>query len=183
MADRIACFIDGGYLDKVLKKAFNSARIDYGKLSLWMANSGELFRTYYYHCLPYQGNPPTPDQSKRYASAQKFIESLQRIDRFTVRLGKLERIGTDIYRQKQVDVLFAIDLITLSRNKGLITHAGILTSDSDFLPAIKIAKDEGIIIKLFYCNHPELQPHHELCQVSDERILINNQVIQSILRK
>lgn len=182
IGNRIACFIDGGYLDKVLLKAFNRTRIDYSKLSLWMANGDELFRTYYYHCLPYQGNPPTPEESKRYANALRFIDGLRRIDRFTVRLGKLEKISTNVYKQKQVDVLFAIDLTKLS-SKGQITHAGILTSDSDFLPAIEIAKNEGIIIKLFFCDHPELRPHHELWQVCDERIPITDQVIQSILRK
>lgn len=181
MADKIACFIDGGHLDKVLKKAFGGAKIDYEKLALWMAGSDLLFRTYYYHCLPHQSNPPTPDEARRYSQALKFIRRLEQFNRFEVRLGKLEKIG-ETYRQKQVDVLFAIDLVNLS-TKRVINCAGILTSDSDFLPAIKRAKDEGIIVKLFYCDHPDLRPHHELWQISDERFQITSEVITSILRK
>ncbi|SDH74037.1 hypothetical protein SAMN04489735_104925, partial [Aneurinibacillus thermoaerophilus] len=32
------------------------------------------------------------------------------------------------------------------------THAAILTGDSDFLPAVEIAKSEGVHITLFYSD-------------------------------
>jgi uncharacterized LabA/DUF88 family protein len=38
--------------------------------------------------------------------------------------------------------MFAVDLVQLS-TKRQITEAGIIASDSDFLPAIEVAKNEG----------------------------------------
>jgi hypothetical protein len=50
---RVAVFIDGAYLDYVLRDEFARARIDYGRLSEELAGGIDLLRTYYYHCLPY----------------------------------------------------------------------------------------------------------------------------------
>ena len=59
MTGRAAVFLDGGYIDYVLGM-FYRARIDYGDLAEKMAGPGhETLRTYYFHCLPYQGNPAT----------------------------------------------------------------------------------------------------------------------------
>lgn len=52
-----AVFIDGGYIDKVLQFEHAGVRIDYSKLVRQMVQPDELLRAYYYHCLPYQGNP------------------------------------------------------------------------------------------------------------------------------
>ncbi len=70
---RVAIFIDGGYLDYVLRQQFNMARVDYGKLAEYLAGGIDILRTYYYHCLPYQGNPPTAEESNRLASMQSFL--------------------------------------------------------------------------------------------------------------
>ncbi|MDH7577433.1 MAG: NYN domain-containing protein [Bacillota bacterium] len=175
---RIACFIDGGYLDKSLKDEFNSVRIDYAKLSLWMARDIPIYRTYYYNCLPYQGNPPTPEESERYARALRFYDALERLDRFEIRRGKLKRIGND-FTQKGVDVYLAIDLIKLS-TKGIITHASVFTGDSDFLPVIQAAKEEGIIIYLYYSQ--KYYPNTDLWKCCDERRCLTWEVVQSILR-
>ena len=91
--DRIAIFIDGGYLNKILKNEFNSADIDYGKLAATVAHGKEILRTYYYNCPPYQGPRPTPNQKKLRDSATTFFTSLSRLPRFEVRLGKLAYRG------------------------------------------------------------------------------------------
>lgn len=178
--EKIACFIDGGYLDKILKDEFSSTRIDYKKLPEWMANGIEIYRTYYYNCLPYQGNPPTPEESQRYAKALKFYDLLERLPRYEVRRGRLVKYADNILRQKGVDVYLAIDLIKLSV-KQIITHAAILAGDSDFLPAIKAAKEEGIIIYLFYSE--KFYPHEELWKACDERFPITKEVIEGILKR
>jgi len=63
MAGRAAVFIDGGYLDKVLYHDFQNARILFDKLVVEMASPDEMMRAYYYHCLPYRGNPPTEEDN------------------------------------------------------------------------------------------------------------------------
>lgn len=152
MSDKIAVFIDGAYLDKVLQEEFASPRIDYRKLAAWMTQGITLFRCYYYHCLPYQDNPPTEDQAGRYNRKAAFFNRLGQLPGFEVRLGKLEfrghrQDGGPIFIQKRVDILLGVDLVLMAA-KQRITHATIFTGDSDFLPAITAAKAEGVIMTL-----------------------------------
>lgn len=64
MIPKAAIFIDGGYFDYVLKE-FGEPRIDFGRFSEGPAEGRAILRTYYYHCLPYKGDPPSDDESKR----------------------------------------------------------------------------------------------------------------------
>ena len=52
MPDRTAIFIDGAYLDHVLRDEFQHARIDFAKLSARMAGDAPVLRTYYYSDCP-----------------------------------------------------------------------------------------------------------------------------------
>lgn len=63
-----AVFIDGGYVDKVLHYDHNRQRVDYEKLVRMMVKPDDLLRAYYYHCMPYQSNPPSEDESRRYGA-------------------------------------------------------------------------------------------------------------------
>lgn len=149
-----------------------------------MAGNLDILRTYYYHCLPYQSENPEPEEKEMFSNAQKFYRKLNRLDSFTVRLGKLAYRGTDdngrpIFEQKRVDVMLATDLVMHSTKK-LITHACLLTGDSDFLPAIQIAQSEGVHITLFYCN--QIPPHDELLDIVDARKEIDENIIELIKR-
>lgn len=103
--DRCAIFIDGAYVDKLFQNHLGGVRVDHGKLAQHICAGNDLLRTYYYHCLPYQGSPPTQDERQRFASAERFIAALSRLPRFQVRLGKLEyrgskQDGSPIFAQK-----------------------------------------------------------------------------------
>ena len=83
-----------------------------------------MLRTYYYNCMPYKSKFPTAAESNRYAKAQKFMDYLENLDRYSVRLGKLAYRGTNadgtpILQQKRVDILLACDLVLLSANNAL----------------------------------------------------------------
>ena len=93
---RVAIFIDGAYLDFMLRDEFNGARIDYSLLSRSLSCNLDILRTYYYHCLPYQGSPPTLEESERFAKAESFFNSLRRLPRYEVRLGKIAFRGTSL---------------------------------------------------------------------------------------
>jgi|GEM_PF-3535725 len=54
---RVAIFIDGGYFRAYLRQ-IGEPRIDFLKLSQKLSKPDDLFRTYYYNCMPYQSNPP-----------------------------------------------------------------------------------------------------------------------------
>ena len=182
---RVAIFIDGGYIDKVLEHACGNVRIDYRLLADTICKTihpdADIFRVYYYHCQPWQSSSPTPDESARFAAKQNFFDAINRLPRFAVKLGRLARRGPDnqgkySYEQKMVDVLLSIDLTHFSA-KGQITHAAIVGGDSDFVPAIQVAQNEGISIWLFHGQ----RPHRELWDTADERIQINPAFVKPIL--
>jgi len=170
---RAAVFIDSGYIGTVLKKEFNGARIAYEKFSDVLAGPGyERLRTYFYHCMPYQGSPPTKEESERHSRADSFIAGLQRLPRFEVRLGRLERRG-ESFEQKRVDVLLSVDLVRMSWDHQ-IQKAVVVTGDSDFVPAIQAAKDAGVLTHLFFSRN---SCHRELLLAFDERTQITEELI------
>lgn len=182
---RVAIFVDGSYLDKVLDPMRHGRKVDY---HLLLANiirkagaDREIIRIYYYHCLPYQDNPPTPEQSLKIGNAQRFFRALQRTSRFEVRLGRLAYRGDDstgkpIYEQKRVDLLLGIDL-TLHAARGTVDEIFIVAGDSDFIPAIIAAKSEGIVTYLVHGAHA----HDDLLDEVDERIEVTEDLVNSAI--
>ncbi len=182
MPNRTAIFIDGAYLDYILRDEFGGAYIDFHGLSQQMAHGSDFLRTYYYHCLPYQGNPPTEEERMRYSNRRSFYTALERLPRFAVRLGRLEHRGlrpdgSPIFEQKRVDILLGVDLTQLSA-KGQIQQAILLAGDSDFIPAIEVAKNEGVLVTLYHGANP----HSELWQQVDERHRITTEMIEGLIR-
>ena len=179
---KTACFIDAGYLNNILKNFYNVSKIDHCKLSNELCPKQELLRTYYYDCKCYMSDPPTQEERERQANQDKFWKRLMLLPQFECRFGRLEkRIDpvnqTPFFEQKRVDVLFAVDLVSLS-SKHLITDAVLITGDSDMIPAIQIAKNEGIIVTLYYM--PGATTHHELLETVDIAIPIDQAFIKRI---
>ena len=179
MADYTALFIDGAYLDYVLRDEFDGVRVDFSALAKSMASGTDILRTYYYHCLPYQSRPPTSEESERYAGRRRFFTALERLPRFEVRLGRLElRYGPDgarRFEQKRVDILLGVDMVQLAA-KGRIQQVVLLAGDSDFIPAVSVAKSEGVLIRLFHGEGC----HSELWQAADERVKIDQPFIDEV---
>jgi uncharacterized LabA/DUF88 family protein len=178
---RVCFFIDGSYLDHVLSAYSRVRRVNYQALIRAIIDKAgsdrELIRVYYYHCLPYQDSPPTQEQSERFGKMQKFFRALQRTPRFEVREGRLAYRGLDhegkpIFEQKRVDLLLGIDLV-LQATKGSIDEAFIIAGDSDFIPAIRAAKSEGVVIYLISGE----KPHDDLLDEVDERIVISEELV------
>ncbi len=173
MSERVAIFIDGGYLDHVLTDLGIFGKLDYKAFADALKGSGDLLRAYYYHCLPWQSPQPTAQESQRLANMQKFLAAVDRSPRYLVRQGKLayrgtRQDGTPIFEQKQVDILMATDIVMLSA-KRQVTEIVLVTGDSDFLPAVKIARDEGVVVRLAH-GVGSNRPHNELWDTVDERL-------------
>jgi len=204
---RYAVFIDGGYAKKVFQE-FGNPRISYLKFSDYVANRDERLRTYYYDCAPYVSSPPTSEERAMKQSFDRFTYALQRESRLQVRRGRLAKrpllaeqpkqellsllrpavvpqvfeqvqdiLGKIRYEQKMVDILLAIDLVQLSVQHQ-IQRAVLLANDSDFVPAIEIARSAGTVVELYY--HIPPRPHDELMQACDDNIQIDQAVIESI---
>ena len=182
---RVAIFIDGGYLDYVFRD-LGLPKVDFGKLAQKLAGEEELLRTYFYHCLPYQSPAPTKDEAERFGKRQSFFHVLSRLDRFQVREGRLAFRGTDettgkpIFQQKGVDISLAVDLVLLA-TKRQIGSAILITGDSDFLPAVMAAKNEGVLIQLFH-GTGQNAPHSTLWDAADERTVMDMHILKHVLR-
>jgi len=105
-----------------------------------------------------------------------------------IRLGRLQKISGE-YKQKMVDVLFSLELAKLALTHQ-IQRVVIFAGDSDYVPAIKIARDEGVVVQLYYYYRPpELsrqgdrgfpKPHDELLDNCDEKYLIDRNFIDKV---
>lgn len=176
--EKAGIFIDGGYLNKILRNYFNKKQIDYLKLSdeLCKIISVNRLRTYFYTCLPLV-RKEDPEDIKRKAKVNRFLTKIKRLPRFEVRLGKLQIIGNQ-FKQKMVDVLMSLDIVSMCFDSQ-IQHAIIIAGDSDFIPAIKKAKKHGAIIHLFY--HPN-SVHDNILDEVDELHEIDENLINKILQ-
>jgi uncharacterized LabA/DUF88 family protein len=63
--------------------------------------------------------------------------------------------------------------------KQQISHACLIAGDSDFIPAIAAAKNEGVLIHLYH----GADPHQKLVEVADERTQIDTEFLADILWK
>ena len=77
-----------------------------------------------------------------------------------------------------MDILLAIDLVRLSLRRA-IAQAVLVTGDSDFVPAIQIAKDEGVQVILAHAEGA----HESLITSVDQRIKMDWAFINSIRRE
>lgn len=189
--NRTACFIDDGYLQNVLDSLISNqpkSKTNYAKLVNLMKGDEQLLRTYYYNCEYVIGDYPTDEDRIKKEKQERFFHSLKRIPQFECRFGKSKRRGyyedgRPKYIQKQVDVLMTIDIVTLSM-KHLITSAKIIAGDADFVPAIQFAKNEGVVVELFYCpygmNDGERMTSDELLQTVDITTEITPEWIEKI---
>ncbi|WP_298277736.1 NYN domain-containing protein [Ferroplasma sp.] len=125
--DKAAVLIDNSYLRMELLDHLNGRngkfQLDYQVFSdnLCREINADRFRTYIY------------DVSLE--SNRSFLTSLNLQDRFEIRSGKL--MGTEKgIKQKQVDILIAIDMIRLAL-KNKIQQIILITGDSDFVPAVQ----------------------------------------------
>ena len=184
----LAVFIDGEYLNRIA--AHQRVWVDYAKLGeairrVVAANCQEplnLLRTYYYDCLPYQGNPPTEEERKRFAGRRRFYTLLETLPNFEVKLGRLERRerdGKTVFQQKRVDLMLGLDMAGLAFKRRM-SHAVLVSGDSDLLPAVEVAKEEGVVVYLAHGGWDTF--HSELWRASDERIPFDQAFMNQVRR-
>lgn len=177
MAEKVAIFIDLGYLNGITKNLGN-LKIDFDKLIKCFVDEEkeELYRAYIYYCPPFQSSPPTAEERLMQSNLDKFIKRLKNIPRTEVRMGKLTKTRKGEFIQKRVDTYFAIDLVKLAI-KNSIKKAILLAGDSDFLPPILEAKENGVIVKVVYYKDT-IQT--ELFEACDERQEINAEFLNTL---
>lgn len=184
--EKIAVFVDNGYFKKV--QNVHRIRVDYESFTngIVRQQGGKRWRTYVYDCPPYQSPTPTLDERRLVSSFDRFVSSLNRVSRFEVRLGRLQKINDEerpsarpLYKQKGVDMALGIDITRLS-SKGVIDHVFLVAGDSDFVPAVESAKQEGVLVTLFYSR--ESHVHDSLFDACDERVPITFELLEPHMR-
>lgn len=169
---RAAIFIDGAHLLKQVAEA--DVNPDYARLAdhllapLRRAINLDLLRCYFYYAPPWVSSKPTEGELRRKAEFEKFAAALEDIDRWQVRLGKLERRRDgerDVLVQKRVDVLLSVDMARHAA-AGHIQHAVLVAGDSDFIPAVQAVKESGVTITLWAA--PDKSAHLDLIRACDE---------------
>ena len=158
---KIAVFVDWENIRKsVFEDVYKNTgkKIDYNDvqnalkliLSFVETNDEEIYRIFVYLCEPYGGiiNGFDYKTTPVYVLGSKFIEDIQVKDYVAVRKGKLAFRGFDkfnkpIFVQKQVDMLIGLDIAHIAFNK-YVDRALILCFDTDIIPAMKIARMNGL---------------------------------------
>ncbi len=143
----------------------------------------ELFRIYCYHCHPYEGKEIHPftrsivdfGASSSFRMMSRLMKDLAVLDNIALRSGELSfdgwlvrdvavlqmlrtgrsLLGTDFQpdlKQKHVDMKIGLDIAWLA-SKRIVERIVLVTADSDFVPAMKFARREGVQVVLVTMGH------------------------------
>lgn len=126
---------------------------------------------------------PSEDERRRISSKQAFLTALNRLDRFAIRLGRLtyrgkEATGTPIFEQKRVDLQLGLDIASFVAN-GRVELVVLVAGDSDLIPAVKKAQEEGVLVRLVH--GPKTTYHQDLWDEVDERQEITPSEVSQLL--
>lgn len=167
--ERVMVFIDGGYLRKLFIDLFGDDNIDFFRLRNYLLDlynrtpinpfNANLIRVYYYDGI-------VDKKEEEYEHQRKYFDSL-RLHYFflTVRLGEAVKTSEGAFRQKGVDILMAIDALTMAYRNYYDTGLFLLC-DRDFIPLIEAVKNAGK--KTYHFSYAGKTPK-ELTQTFDFR--------------
>ncbi len=204
MNKKTAILIDGGFFLKRYNAITKIKNPDPAKTAkdLWdmcirhlkQANDEtyDLYRIFYYDCLPYNQKQHNPVSGKaidfgntpQYKFQCEFFEELKKKRKVALRLGVLEsknhwiinsyktkqllskKITVDEltekdvffdFSQKMVDIKIGLDIATITLKKQ-VQQIILVSGDSDFVPAAKLARMEGVDFILDPMWNP-VKPH------------------------
>lgn len=172
---RVMVFIDGGYLREGLRRSFENDAINYLALSKGLAQDCKidylgplLIRSYYYDAVPETSDPD-------YNTMQDYLSKIRGRDFLEVRLGRLKRSPKEGRKQKGVDSLIAIDMLT----KAYRDHydiAVLVAGDDDFLDLVQAVKNAG---KTIFGAYFEDSISKKLSDEFDRRLFLKRDVLDS----
>lgn len=171
-------FIDGGYLSRVQDNAMQQlfgvpGEIDFQRLSATLTQHARnsLTRIFYYACIDDIRKPSESEAQfeARVQQQNQFLKKIQSLPGFFVRLGTLTGRRPGKLRQKEVDVLLAVDMLEHSFRKNMEV-ALLIAGDRDFVPIIESLVRLGTYVHVVY--HPgSVSP--ELYEAADVAMNLN----------
>lgn len=152
----------------------------------------KLFRIYYYDCYPFEekirhpltGNTIDFSQTPVYLARTNFLRNLALMPNIALRSGRVIFGGWEIpYKnigklragqpfspnmltvnlvQKEVDIKIGLDMAWIS-SKHIVDKIILYTGDSDFVPPMKLARKEGLMVYLVHLGHKVKRSLKEHC--------------------
>jgi len=145
-------FIDSQYLSIIAKHLFGrTPHYFINGLAYALAKEQGLWckGVFYYTAPPYQDPVPTDDDARRRRNYDRFITNLKRIEGFTVREGRCQKIDGE-FHEKGVDALMTMDLMETAL-KGKVKTIILIACDTDFVPVLnRIREEHGVKVILYY---------------------------------
>lgn len=145
-SEKIAILIDGSNLFFFLKSQNlpNLTYYDYAGLCEFLAENRETtYKGYYIGVV--KVNPKSPDRVKaakmRHSQTSLFGHLQSKTQGFTIKRGYLME-NDGVYHEKGVDVEIAVDIVK-GAYEDLYDTAIIISSDTDLIPAMKVAREKG----------------------------------------
>ncbi len=133
----------------------------------------EIYRIFFYLTDPYGDKIKGVDYSKTqtYINATSLIDRLGICDHIAIRKGTLVVRGFDskkkpIFQQKKVDMLLGLDVAHVSYGK-LVDRVLILSCDTDIIPALKVARINGLQVIHGSCPDIGKPVHRDLKRHAD----------------
>ena len=167
---KIMVFIDGGYIRKQTKDLLGSDQIKYGSLVSTLVSRclygdlhPQLIRAFYYDAEPKDGikNVKSDDEARLHNNIvneilpplRDYFDNIRKTNFFDVRLGELIITSNGSKRQKGVDTLIAIDMITKAF-QNQYDEAILIAGDRDFVKVVEAVKHIGPIVSgAYFENH------------------------------
>jgi len=181
--ERVMIFIDGGYIRRIFSDLFGDDNIHYWRLrndlQKWYnaipSNPfrANLIRAYYYDGI-------ADESEAEYQQQRAYFDNLRESCVFmNVSLAEAVKQSDGSFRQKGVDVLLAIDSLSMAYLD--IYDSGLfLLGDRDFIPLIEAIKATG---KKTFGFLYERNVSEKLRWTFDYRIILNKERIESWHRK
>jgi len=143
-------FIDSNFLSK-LSSYFGIGKYliyDIVTFSENIAKKQKLIRKeiYYYTAPPFQSPIPTESEERKRDGYDRFLNKLK-AKNVVIREGRCQRLKIDgifEYKQKGVDILLAMDLMSIPIKFPNIKKIILIASDSDFVPVIMNLAEQKI---------------------------------------
>ena len=151
-------FIDEGFLDNLIRFFGEGKRIKFDKFEfakIIVKKQNLLCKhLFYYTAPPFQSPEPTEKENRMREGYDKFLTSLSKNKNISIREGRCQRIlnekGELEYHQKGVDTLLTIDLGHIKDDFSDIKKIILVSSDTDFCPAIRDIKNRDKIEVILY---------------------------------
>ena len=189
-------FLDEGFLDKLTKFFGDGNRLKFNKLEFAKLISKEqgliCKHLFYYTAPPFQGAPPTKKERKMKEGYDRFITSLSKDKNLTIREGRcqkiIDKLGKEKYTQKGVDTLLTIDLSHIKDDHPQIKRIILVSSDTDFCPAIRDIKERDKIEVILYTyfdrkRHSKFSLYNELISCCSECVKLTREHFDKVIKK